>query len=135
MAKRQARTDNHDRIYAHLRKAHAPLTAYQLLEALGREGFNSPVTIYRALNRLVSEGRVHRLESLNAFVACCAPQACYHVPIFTICRDCGSVQEVVQSELLDRLSAFASMSGFAVAEAFVELRGRCAKCVDAANAS
>ena len=73
MPKRQLKIENHKRVYAHLRKAGAPLSAYQILEAMHADGFRAPVTVYRALERLMGEGRIHRVESLNAFVPCCDP--------------------------------------------------------------
>lgn len=131
MARRQ--TDNHERVFAHLRKAGAPLTAYQILEGMQDDRIRAPVTVYRALDRLVSEGRVHRIESLNAFVPCRAANHYRHAPVFAICCECGSVQEVLQPDLFDRLSAFALSGGFSVHEALVELRGRCADCAARSN--
>ena len=133
MSRRQPKTDNHERVYAHLLKAGAPLSAYQILEALHDEGFRTPVTIYRALDRLVGEGRVHRLESMNAFVPCCDPDHRHAAPAFAICDECGTVGEIVRQDLLDHLRACAEVTGFAVARAAVELRGRCADCVAKAN--
>ena len=133
MTKRSAKTDNHERVYAHLRKADAPLTAYQLLEAMGGEGFRAPVTVYRALDRLIGEGRVHRLDSLNAFVPCIDLHNPHGAPVFAICSDCGGVHEIVEPGLFDQLRKFAAAKGFSVTEARVEMRGRCAHCADKAN--
>ena len=134
MPKRQPKTGNHERVYVHLRKAGVPLTAYQILEAMHDEGFRAPVTIYRALERLVKEGRVHRLESMNAFVPCCDPDHRHGAPAFAICDECGAVGEIVQPDLLDHLRGFAAAKGFSVARASVELKGRCADCAAKANA-
>lgn len=134
MAKHPAKTDNHERVYAHLRKAAAPLTAYQILEGMHDASIRSPVTIYRALDRLIGEGRVHRLDSLNAFVPCSQLHDPHDAPIFAICSDCGVVREIVEPGLLDQLRKFAAAEGFSVTEARVEMRGRCAHCADRANA-
>jgi Fur family zinc uptake transcriptional regulator len=128
MPKRRLKRENHRRVYAHLRKAGAPLTAYQILEAMRGDGFRAPVTIYRALQRLMSEGRVHRVESLNAFVPCCDPDRGHGEPVFAICRDCGAVREIMQAEVLDRLRKVAATIGFSVEQASVELKGRCSDC-------
>lgn len=134
MAKRQAKTDNHERVYAHLQKADAPLTAYQILDGMHDASIRSPVTIYRALDRLIGEGRVHRLNSLNAFMPCIDLHNAHGAPVFAICSDCGGVREILRRDLFDQLRRFAAANGFSVTEAHVELRGRCANCTDKANA-
>ncbi|MCB1460156.1 MAG: transcriptional repressor, partial [Nitratireductor sp.] len=53
--------------------AGGPLSAYGILDQLREEGFRAPLQVYRALEKLVDQGKVHRLESLNAFVACSHP--------------------------------------------------------------
>ena len=51
-----------------------PLGAYELLDALRREGGGAgPPTVYRALEFLVAHGLVHRIETLHAFVGCDHP--------------------------------------------------------------
>ena len=51
-----------------------------------RPGFNSqPPVAYRALDFLVENGFVHKIERLNAFVACALPGT-VHSPAFMICR-------------------------------------------------
>ena len=50
---------------------HRPRGAYDILEDLASDGKKpAPLTVYRALDFLVEQGLVHRLESLNAFVGC-----------------------------------------------------------------
>ena len=49
--------------------------------------------MYRALQFLQSQGLVHRLESLNAYVGCVHPEH-PHASQFLICRDCGQVEEL-----------------------------------------
>ncbi len=105
-----------------------PLSAYEVLAAL-RETYPkiAPPTVYRALAALVDTGRVHRLESMNAFVACQCdrhPQAA----ILSICRDCGTVEESVAPELLAELSGVAGRSGFRPARHVIEIHGTCASC-------
>ena len=47
-----------------------PLSAYDILDKLHDFGFRAPLQVYRALDKLIELGLVHRLETLNAFVAC-----------------------------------------------------------------
>jgi Fur family zinc uptake transcriptional regulator len=116
-----------ERVLALLSEATRPLTAYDLLGLLRSEGVNAPPTVYRALDRLMREGLAHRIESLNAFVACNRPHH-HDLAAFAICDDCGLVSEVTDTELEGRLGSLAARSGFHVARAMVELRGHCAAC-------
>lgn len=68
--------------------------AYALLDRLRAQGLRAPAQVYRALDKLIEYGLVHRLESLNAFIACDRPHAHEHgVVAFAICDGCGSVDE------------------------------------------
>lgn len=117
-----------------LRRQGKPCTAYDLLARLReRRASLAPPTIYRALTALVARGEVHRIESLNAFVAC---RAAGHAQgaVLSICGDCGSVEEHVDAAVLGDLSALASRSGFAPTRHVVEVHGLCATCGAAASA-
>ncbi|MEL7116167.1 MAG: Fur family transcriptional regulator [Pseudomonadota bacterium] len=105
-----------------------PTSAYDLLHALRDEHPKiAPPTIYRALAALVEKGKVHRLESLNAFVACqCEHQ--HQAAILSICDDCGAVEETVAPKLLDQLTQLTKKSGFAAMRHVIEIHGRCASC-------
>src|SRR5918999_799750 len=66
-------------------RGHEPVGAYDLLAQMGRA---APPTVYRALDFLIEQGLVHRIESLNAYVGCDRPEAA-HASQFLICTDCG----------------------------------------------
>lgn len=107
---------------------HVPLGAYAILEQLANErGRVAPPTVYRALDFLVAQGLVHRLDTKNAFVACARGDG-PHPACFLICRDCGAVAELADSALETAISAIAERTGFAVARRMVELEGVCARC-------
>ena len=111
-----------------LRRREGPLSAYDVLGEL--RDFNpkiAPPTIYRALAALTERGRVHRLESLNAYIAC----QCYgqeHASILSICDDCGNVEESVATDLLEGLADIISHSGFMPLRHVIEVHGICAAC-------
>jgi Fur family zinc uptake transcriptional regulator len=115
-------------VLAILRRRGCPLSAYKLLGEL-RESYPkiAPPTIYRALGALTERGRVHRLESLNAFIAC---QCDRHMKasILSICDDCGTVEESVAPDLLEELSSVAGKSGFQPSRHVIEIHGVCASC-------
>lgn len=109
-------------------QSHQPLGAYQLLEQLSQEGFNSaPPTVYRALDFLLEQGLVHRLASLNAFIGCKCP-AERHQGFFLICRNCSAAHELDAAAISQFLRDSAKNEGFVVEEAIVELSGLCPKC-------
>jgi len=123
-------TRNEELVLGALRRAEVPLTAYQLFDTLRSEGLKEPPQIYRALRSLGSWHLVHRLDSLNAFVAC----AQHHghdarALVFAICGCCGRVEDEFMDERLDdRVRALAETRDFQIADAATELRGLCVAC-------
>ena len=122
-------TRNQSLVMGALSQADAPLTAYSILDQLRDYGFRAPPQVYRALDKLVEAGMVHRLESLNAFVACQDPGCEGHRTIvFTICEACGQVAEISDQSLARRLKNLVKEAGFALTKSTVELRGMCQAC-------
>lgn len=122
-------TKNQTLVYATLRAADGPLSAYSILDQLREKGFRAPLQVYRALDKLTEQGLVHRLESLNAFVACCHPDDDHHAATaFAICEDCGDVTEFADSTIDKQLRRWAGDSGFALDKRTIELRGTCKDC-------
>lgn len=122
-------TKNQLLVYGALARAEGPLSAYTILDKLRDDGFRAPLQVYRALDKLVGTGMVHRLESLNAFVACSHPGCGKHEAIaFTICQNCSQVAEISDHKLEARLDELARDGRFTVKSAIVELRGLCALC-------
>ena len=124
-----ALTKNQNLVLGALSDAEGPLSAYAILDQLRGEGFRAPLQVYRALDKLVEFGMVHRLESLNAFVACQHPQCETHESmVFTICDKCGAVGEIADEQLARQLREVARETGFDLRRSTVELRGYCRTC-------
>ena len=122
-------TKNQSLVMGTLNKARGPLSAYTILDQLRDHGFRAPLQVYRALDKLVEYGLVHRLESLNAFVACSHAECESHgQTAFTICQSCGDVTELADDDLAGQLKSLAARSGFTVHRSTVELRGLCRDC-------
>lgn len=123
------------RVLEMLLAEHGAMGAYDILPHLAEEGLGSqPPVVYRALDFLVSHGFAHRVERLNAFVACGGPDE-EHTPAFLICRACGAVAEarLAAGTLPDgTLRHEADAAGFHVESAVVEVSGLCATCAAAA---
>lgn len=110
--------------------AEAPggLKAYDLLDRLAEEHAAArPPTVYRALEFLIGQGLVHRIESLNAYVACPCPEHAHGFQLL-ICRLCGRVEELHLDDVNAQLSRRARDLGFRVERQTIELLGRCEAC-------
>lgn len=116
------------RVLEILLEEHRALGAYDLLERLKEDGLGSqPPAAYRALDFLVTQGLAHRIERLNAFVACTHGPS-DHVPAFLICETCDAVAETVSQPALGALDRSARGAGFEITQVVVEARGICAPC-------
>lgn len=108
-----------------LLEAHEALGAYDVLARLNADGFGSkPPVAYRALTFLVDAGLAHRIERLNAFVACAQPGS-DHDPAFTICNRCGTVAE---DDAGGAMKTSAAAAGFHIEHATLEAEGVCPAC-------
>lgn len=117
-----------------LLKAEKPIGAYNLMERLRATNGHTvaPPTVYRALNFLISQGLVHRIERLDAFAICSEVTkgrgTHTHGCQFLICHCCGTALEMSEGSVTQALSQAANRSGFAVGHAVVEVEGVCASC-------
>ncbi len=122
-------TRNQSLVMGTLASSNGPMSAYTILDELRGEGLRAPLQVYRALEKLVEFGLVHRLESLNSFVACRHPGCDEHQTIaFMICDECGQVNEITDASLTKRLSLLGKEAGFLLKKSAVELRGVCGDC-------
>ncbi|UWR51153.1 Fur family transcriptional regulator [Phaeobacter inhibens] len=116
------------RVLEILLQAHRAMGAYDLLDILRGEGLGSqPPIAYRALDFLVKNGFAHKIERLNAFVACSHPGD-DHAPVFMICRTCNAVAEAPSQTSNGRLGAAAREAGFLIERTVMEAEGLCPKC-------
>lgn len=119
-----------------LLSAARPMGAYDIIAAIRPRVELAPPTVYRALRQLVSSGKAHRIESLNAFVACrCGhdAQPAYRQGQgigFIICDRCGSVDEFIDPVIGERVAATLVDRGFSASATILEVRGVCASCSD-----
>lgn len=126
-------TKNQALVFGRLSEASGPLTAYAILDDLRESGFRAPLQVYRALEKLVDYGLVHRLESLNAFVACRHKDCSGHkTAAFAICEICGNVLEFTPNQAMEHLLNWTESQNFRLSRTTIELRGTCSRC-SAAN--
>jgi len=133
MALRETLKKNQLRVLEKLEATKGPLSAYTLLDQLRDDGFRAPLQVYRALDALIKDGFVHRLESINAFVACAEPHDHSHgMAAFAICDICGEAAELSDHAIEHQLDDWVRSTGFVSKKAVIEFRGTCARCVKVA---
>jgi len=113
--------------------SHRPLGAYEVIDELAKSMPRpAPITVYRALDFLMTNGLVHRIESRNAYLACAHDHDAAALVAFLICERCGSVGEIPAAPVAQSLNAAVRASGFAPKLSVVEITGTCAHCQKAA---
>lgn len=112
-----------------LLSSHRPLGAYDVIEELAKTNPRpAPITVYRALDFLMENGLVHRIESRNAYLACAHDHDEAATMAFLICERCGLVGEVPAASVAQNLNASARATGFAPKMSMVEIIGICTHC-------
>ncbi|MEL8055257.1 MAG: Fur family transcriptional regulator [Pseudomonadota bacterium] len=109
--------------------SHGPAKAYDLLANLDGEGAPKPPTIYRALDFLQEVGLAHKIESMNAYVAC-GHASHNHSAVFLICDECGGAEELHTDAMSSALHSETDAAGFTVSKAVIEARGTCRDCAE-----
>ncbi|MGA9333285.1 MAG: transcriptional repressor [Rudaea sp.] len=105
-----------------------PVKAYDLLDRLKDERSNAaPPTVYRALDFLLDNGFIHKLQSINAYVSCHHPSVVHQVP-FLICDECESATEICDERVAVLLNDQARELGFRPRAQTLEVHGVCKGC-------
>lgn len=116
-----------------LLSSHRSLGAYEVIDELAKSMPRpAPITVYRALDFLMANGLVHRIESRNAYLACAHDHDATAMVAFLICERCGSVGEIPALPMAQSLNSAARATGFAPKLSVVEITGTCAHCQKAA---
>ncbi len=123
-------TDLRRRVFEEIAGSHHAVGAYDILEQLGKQGGSrlAPISVYRAIDALLSAGVIHRLESKNAFFACHSAHADEGDQLILACEQCGRVAEVAAQPVFDAIAGAAREARFMPARTVTEVTGRCADC-------
>ena len=112
-----------------IERAKEPLKAYSILFNVQKKGINAPQQIYRALDKLIEIGKIHKIESKNAFVACKnANCEVSKATAFSICESCEKVEELNDLKLSKYLSSYSDKTGMKYKKYNLEFFGLCKKC-------
>lgn len=122
-------TDLRRRVLELVWSRHKPISAYEVLDLLKSDRSGAaPPTVYRALDFLLEQGLIHRIESLNAFIGCVNPEE-DHRGGFFICSSCRAVDELRDCRpLRDAIRSEADERGFVVTTSMIEVIGLCPAC-------
>ncbi len=120
-------TQKQQLVYEHLRKNNTAQSAYDILHELSDHGFRAPSQVYRVLDKLLKFGLIHRVETLNAYVAC-EHEHDNGNSMMAICDECGAVEELSLEGVSGTIEKFGQQQGFTPRELVVELRGHCSSC-------
>ena len=113
-----------------LTAASKPLTAYSLLDQLKDHGIKAPPQIYRALEKLLAVGLIHKIESINSFVACQHTDCAHQIAGFAICDSCDQVSEIIDDNLESQIRSVAQTAGLEPRKSTMEIHGLCSSCAD-----
>ena len=120
---------NQQIIFDFIEKAKEPLKAYSILFNVQKKGIKAPPQVYRALDKLVEIGKIHKIESKNAFVACRNSDCeISKATAFSICNKCENVSEINNPKLSKYLTNFEDDTGMKYNKYNLEFFGLCKKC-------
>ena len=129
MQKQHNLSKNQQIIFDLIDKSSEPLKAYSILFNVQKKGIKAPLQVYRALDKLVELGKIHKIESRNAFIAC-QNSSCQisKATAFSICESCEQVSEISNTKLSKYLSNFADEAGMKFSKYNLEFFGLFKKC-------
>ena len=129
MNKMQNLSKNQQIIFDLIDKSPEPMKAYAILFNVQKKGIKAPLQVYRALDKLLELGKIHKIESKNAFVACKNSNCeITKATAFSICEKCEKVTEINNSKLSNYLSDFQDNTGMKYNKYNLEFFGICKKC-------
>ena len=129
MQKQHNLSKNQKIIFDIIHNSSEPLKAYSILFNVQKKGIKAPLQVYRALDKLVEIGKIHKIESRNAFIACHNSNCqITKATAFSICENCEKVSEISNSNLSKYLSSFTDKSGMKYSKYNLEFFGLCRKC-------
>ena len=129
MYKENNLSKNQQIIFDLIDKSSEPLKAYTILFSVQKKGIKAPPQVYRALDKLVETGKVHKIESKNAFVACRNSNCdISKTTAFSICESCEMVDEINDAKLTKYLTNFSDKKGTKYKRFNLEFFGLCKKC-------
>lgn len=113
-----------------LAEADRALSPYGIIEQLRARGSGAApdvVTVYRVLDLLGTLDLVHRVHTVNGYVACSRLRVdgCHHHPV--ICARCGNIDEI-DGHQVEPLTQPQGADGWLITGHILEFSGLCPAC-------
>ena len=122
-------TNNQQTVLDLLEGSKEPLKAYAILFDIQKKGIKSPLQVYRALDKLIEIGKVHKIESKNSYIACSNANCTSKTSTsFLICEICDNVTELKKNNLSIYFSKQSEKSNFKYTKHNLEIYGACKSC-------
>ena len=122
-------TKNQQAVLSLLENSKEPLKAYTILFDIQKKGIKAPTQVYRALDKLIENRKVHKIESKNSYIACnnvnCSSQSSTS---FLICEECDIVIELEKNNSSSYFSKLTEKFDFKYSEHNLEIYGYCESC-------
>ena len=121
-------TKNQQTVLDILESAKEPLKAYAILFDTQKKGIKAPLQVYRALDKLIEIGKVHKIESKNSYIAC-KHKSCDAgtSTSFLICEMCDLVTEL-KKNVSSYFSKQSAEVNFSYSKHNLEIYGICNNC-------
>ena len=101
-------SENNRLVLNSLKKSPKGLTAYQILNIVLKSKSIQPMTVYRALKNLTTNGLIHKTNKNKTFHLCDTAHVCSitkaheHNTVLAVCNDCGIAEEL-KTDLFSKL--------------------------------
>ena len=129
MQKEYNLSKNQQIVFDIIEKSSEPVKAYSILFNVKKKGIKAPPQVYRALEKLIKLGKIHKVESKNAFVACKSSNCeISKATAFSICETCEKVTEINDQKLSKYLKNFHDKTGMIYKKYNLEFYGLCTTC-------
>ena len=125
----QTLTRNQEIVLNLLENSGEPLKAYTILSDTQKKGIKAPTQVYRALDKLIEIGKVHKIESKNSYVACNISNCTAMTSTsFLICEKCEKVTELEKENLKSFFGGISERLNFEYSDHNLEIFGICSTC-------
>jgi len=125
----QELSHNQKLVHKLLKSSNKPLKAYSILFEIQKMGIKSPTQVYRALDKLIEIGKVHKIESKNSYVAC-KNKNCLNKSStsFLICNSCEKITEIEEETMSEQFSNLCKKFNSNYSQHNLEIFGTCSTC-------
>lgn len=126
-------TEKRERMLALVLSSERPLSAYEIMDRFNTT-FNEHMivnSVYRILDCLASCSLVHKLATINKYIACSLPECKVgkHRSVFVICTNCHKTYEsVMTTNLHNEINDITAANLTDGVRSNIELQGVCKDC-------